>query len=352
MTVQIVVGGQYGSEGKGAFVNYLALGDGNEPYVVVVRTGGPNAGHSIKYPDPRSGTVYKMQQVPCGWGNLNAKLVLGPGSVIDEIILTDEMIWVERNTGKGMTGRLFIDPNAVVINRELDRGAEQNLVSDIGSTGEGVGSATARKVMRRAQIARDIPWLQRYLTDVPKYLSRHLLDGTPIIVESTQGFGLSLTRSGNYPKVTSRDLTPAQIMNDAGLPHDCHPEVIAVFRTHPIRVAGSSGPMRYETDWETLKKETDGYINAERTTVTNKIRRVSRWDPSLAADACSALHPDSVYLSFYDYLRPDLADREQLREADGDLSDAMALGQDLSAPIRWIGTGFGTIVPVNLNSLL
>ena len=65
-----VVGAQYGSEGKGVIVNYLA-----NRYHVHVRTGGPNAGHSFIH----KGRIWKMQVIPCGWTNPEAILVLGRG---------------------------------------------------------------------------------------------------------------------------------------------------------------------------------------------------------------------------------------------------------------------------------
>ena len=337
--VRIIVGGQFGSEGKGAVVQYLVDQTNNAP-MVVIRTGGPNAGHSMKH----EGKVYKMRQLPCGWHNPNAHLMLGPGSIIDEDVLSDEIKMVESVTRSSLVGRLHIDANATIIGSQ-DKDLELDLKKRIGSTGKGIGAATAAKVMRQAAIVEGGggEWLAKYTCHAPKLLDDFYERGYPIIVESSQGFGLSLNRSGYYPFATSRDLTPCQIMNDAGIPHNWPNEVISVFRTYPIRVAGNSGGMGApEISWDVLKERTQGYVQEERTTVTNLVRRVSEWSTILAQESCFAVQPDWCVLTFYDYMYPELANRVRLFESE--MVGLMKFQQDLSAPVRWVGTGFGSIV--------
>lgn len=349
--VTVIIGGQYGSEGKGAFIHWLTSLDRHIGPLACVRTGGPNAGHSIIH----KGRVHKMQQIPVAWPNSFATLLIGPGGVIDLDILRREILEVEEVMGRGyLTGRLYIDPEAVIV-QSRDHEAERELVQGIGSTGEGVGSATAQRVMRTAQLAEDVEALNTYRPNpypsVAEMLHNIHEGGTPIYVESTQGFGLSLTRSGNYPTVTSRDLTPGAILNEAGIPHNWPTRVIAVFRTYPIRVAGPSGVMLGgEISWEELARRTDGYIKPEQTTVTKKTRRVAEWSAEEVQKACLHLQPDAAYLSFFDYVRPDLAGAVGLDAASMEKllrsPTFTRFDNDILAPIKWLGTGFGTILPI------
>lgn len=336
MGVRIVMDGQFGSCGKGAMVAWLAAREQN--MFLVVRTGGPNAGHSMLY----DGATFKMRHVPCAWHNPLAVMALGPGAVVDvEHLLHEEIPMVERALGDKLRGRFFVDPMTVVIEPD-HRYAETALVMRVGSTGEGVGAATAERVMRRAKLADNVSELSPYITDVSELVQE--FEHGPIIIEGTQGYGLSLTRSGFYPFCTSRDITPAQLLNDAAVPSQFPHEVMLVMRTYPIRVAGNSGPLLGELTWEQLSERTGGYVQPERTTVTNKIRRVGEWDIEWAKRAVQACRPVGIALTFYDYLRPDLAGGTTLDSSAYQELDQ--LGVDLGCPVRWVSLGFGNILEV------
>ena len=85
MTVTVVVGGQYGDEGKGKIISYLALND--NPDVVARGGGGPNAGHSVEF----EGKKYKIRLTPSGLVNKNSRLVIGAGVFIDPQVFLDEV---------------------------------------------------------------------------------------------------------------------------------------------------------------------------------------------------------------------------------------------------------------------
>ncbi|KKN29167.1 hypothetical protein LCGC14_0846730 [marine sediment metagenome] len=339
MSTLIVIGGQYGSEGKGAFVAHLTdpRFQGNKNPFLVVRTGGPNAGHSMKYNDE----VFKMRHIPCAWHNPNAVLALGPGAVIDPEYLLEEEIPQVEAAGISIRDRFFIDPMCAIITDE-DRQEGKKRIATIGGTGKGVGGATARRVLREGPIARDWPSLQPFLRDVSE-LSNTFSSAT-ILIESTQGFGLSLTRSGFYPYTTNRDITPGAVMNESGVSFCGEEDVVLVLRTFPIRVAGPSGPMVDEISWEELERQSDGYIKPERTTVTNKIRRVGLWDPDLARQAVIACSPAAIALTFFDYWRPDLAYQTKL-DADAYRRIEMVEKQ-LGVSVVWVSTGFQCITRV------
>jgi len=344
--VRIIIGGQYGSEGKGAAVAYLTDAQRCQA-PVVVRTGGPQAGHSLRY----NGQTFAMRQVPVAWGNEKADLCIGPGALIDIEVLRNEIDFVEKALygGSGsprknrLVGRLWIDPNAAIVSEEHKRRESAlGLSQSIGSTKEGVGACQADRVIRQAELAKDWAELRPYLADVPDLLWAEHKRGRPIFVESTQGFFLSLTRSGYYPNCTSRDITPAAVLNDAGIPTTWPHEIIMVLRTYPIRIAGPSGRMPKEITWEELAERTGGYVKPELTTVTKKTRRVSEWDYALARTAIRHCTPTAIWLSFADYWWPHLAGADRL---DDEAEARVAfLEQDLGVPIKWVSLGFQQVV--------
>lgn len=377
-SVTVVIGGQYGSEGKGAVIAHMtsyAQRHEHENRLLVIRTGGPQAGHSIKVvydnhrgvmdgrykdlPHDTADFVFKMRQVPCAWANPHAILAIGPGALIDVELLLDEIEQIEEFAknqphlrGVGPTGqhfatcvkrRLFIDPAACIVTPE-HQAIERALLTGIGSTCEGVGAATAELTMRQAKMAKDVPELADYLMDTADLVqSAYLSNPRHIVVESTQGFLLSLRRSGNYPKVTSRDITPAQVLNDAGIPSNWPHRVLSVMRTYPIRVAGPSGNFGgAEITWADLEERTGGYVSApERTTVTKKIRRVAEWDDTEALFSVKNVNPDGIALTFGDYWWPHLADKTAL---DPEATEKVfRVEQLLHRPVRMVGLGFQSI---------
>jgi adenylosuccinate synthase len=156
--VDVIVGGMYGSEGKGHIAAYLA----NE-YDILVRVGGPNAGHTVS----SSSGVYTYHQLPSGARDAKAKLLLGPGMTIFVPALLTEI------ADCGVTPeRLFIDPQAMIIEDE-DFSKEEELKRNIASTGRGSGAAAARRILLRKpgaiRLARDVPELKPYVGETAPY---------------------------------------------------------------------------------------------------------------------------------------------------------------------------------------
>ncbi len=202
--VDVLVGGQYGSEGKGHIASYLA-----REYDLLVRVGGPNAGHKV-YENPEP---YTHHLLPSGTRFSNAQLLIGPGAVLDVSGLLKEI------ADCGVSAdRLSIDPQAMII-EQADRELEsKTIVKSIGSTGRGVGAATARKVMRDScvRLAREINELKPYLREAREVLDDAYRAGKRVFLEGTQGTGLSL-HHGHYPYVTSRETCVAGCLAEAGI---------------------------------------------------------------------------------------------------------------------------------------
>ena len=291
--VDVCVGLQYGSEGKGKIVNFLA-----DKYAAGVRVGAPNAGHTIYH----LGKKYVMRHVPCTWTNKNCALYIGAGALINPEVLEQELMQFEQGE---ISSRLKIDINAGVITRkdiEEEEGGEMN--SKNGSTCEGVGAAASRKVRRNgdALLAGQIPELESMVTCVADELNMLLDNGRDILIEGTQGFGLCINH-GDYPFVTSRDIIASSLLSDAGLSPRFIGEIVGVMRTYPIRVAGNSGDIGNEVSWEYITQASGSPVPLnEKTTVTKRTRRVGLIDWELLEQAVLLNRPTYIAITFIDYI--------------------------------------------------
>ena len=309
--LQVIVGGLYGSEGKGALAGFLARVD--QP-VVAVRVAGPNAGHSVV--NPQTGVKHALRQIPvAAVTNPGATLIIAPGSEVDITVLTDEIHRLEQD-GIKVRERLIIDPSVTMLERRhIEAETSAELTAQIGSTGKGIGAARADRIMRRAGTARAARTMfsqwGRVEQTGPILREAQATKDTLIQVEGTQGYGLGL-HTHYYPQVTSSDCTAVDFLAMAGIsPWYCGGDwmqslqVWVVFRPYPIRVAGNSGPMYAETSWDRLG------LPPEYTTVTKKMRRVGQWDPNLANRAIAANGgpggPVRLALTMADQLDPGIA---------------------------------------------
>ena len=300
MSLWVVVGGQYGSEGKGKVSAFITK---QENIDICVRCGGPNSGHSFVDED---GKNVVLRQLPTGFVNPHTRLLIPAGALIDPLILKQEI-----ESLRLPPGRVGIDRKSFIIedqDRETERALE--LRERLSSTLCGVGAAQARRVLRdkNARLAKDVSsehsWLYEYLTDVSDEVNTALHRGKKVLIEGTQGFGLSLYHSDHYPKTTSRDTTASGFLSEVGVSPRLVTEIVVVFRTFPIRVAGAqAGPLEDEITWEQIRAES-GYPHPieERTSVTNKVRRVARFDWELARRAVEINRPTRLALNGLDYL--------------------------------------------------
>lgn len=291
-----MIGGQYGSEGKGKVAHHLAR---MHSAAAAIRVGGPNSGHSAV---DSNGRLAILRALPTAALLPDVECLLGPGSYVDVEQLLGEIAAVHLPPE-----RLTIDFNAFVVTED-DRRAERDamLPERIGSTGSGTGAAVQRRIARSGAptFARDDERLAPYIGDAG-LRARELCDaGARIIVEGTQGFGLSVIHARHWPKATSRDVTAAAAVAEAGLSPLDVDEVVLVLRAFPIRVAGPSGPMdAEELTWEQVAREAGlppGLV--ERTSVTSKVRRVSRFDERIVHRALVANRPSVVVMNHLDYV--------------------------------------------------
>ncbi len=344
----LVYGGQWGSCGKGQLC--AAIGR-DERVDYVVRVGGPNAGHTVTAID---GRTVKAQQIPVlAFTRGGVIPVIGCSGLILPEVLDRELdilfdIWGDA------APQVYVDELAGVITEE-HQAQETGLKESIGSTGEGVGAATAERVMRRAPVIGDLwdelcdqyrHWPESMVPiNTVQMLNKATNTDAHILIEGTQGYLLGLNTGGYYPYATSRDCGPEAIMGQIGLSFRAFDEVevVCVMRTYPIRVGGNSGPLPNEITWEDLETRTEGYVDTpERTTVTKKIRRIADFDLPSALKTIRETRPTSIALTFLDYVHPPDAMKEwSCRLSTTAQTFIASVERDLGVPIEWISTGPG-----------
>lgn len=344
--VTVVVGGQYGSEGKGAVVGFLARNVNSD--TTVIRVAGPNAGHTAY---DEKGVEWKLRAVPvAAVTSMHCKLHIAAGSEVDPSVLADEVTRLDQ-AGFGVSSRLTVHPAAtILLPNHIATESMVGLVDRIGSTGKGIGAARAARIMREAPTAGELFKHRPSILSEPGPFELDLWENT--IIEGTQGYGLGLHTS-HYPQVTSSDCRAIDFLGMAGISPWADEitsfDVIVVARTFPIRVAGNSGPLLNETTWAELG------LPEERTTVTNKVRRVGEWDPELLDEALRANGgggwcPDvGLAVTMVDQRFPamrDIRDPEQI--TDDALEWLREVQDEFETDIRYIGTGPNSMMEVGI----
>jgi adenylosuccinate synthase len=227
--------------------------------------------------------------------NENAKLAVGAGVLVD---VKQFLLEVEQTK---TSGRVFLDGRCAVIEEEHKRLDTSGNSKKLGTTGSGCGPANAARINRTAKQAKDFPELSEYLADVPFMVNESLQKGKDVLVEATQGFGLSLYY-GNYPYVTSKDTSASTACADIGLGPTRVDDVYIVFKVYMSRV-GEDPCIHYLTDdeimkdsvWKSvLKRAEDASASGEtanqkiaayfgeKGTVTGRLRKIAAFDYRLA----------------------------------------------------------------------
>jgi adenylosuccinate synthase len=315
----IIVGGQYGDEGKGKILSYLALADNPE---IIARGGvGPNAGHEVNY----KGKRYPMRMLPCGFVNEKARLMIGAGVMVNPEVFLKEVDMI--NASK----RCFIDFRAGLITKEhIERDTASENSKMIGTTKTGCGPAVSDRVNRIGKSVSEAPELKPYLVDVVKEVN----SAKDVMVEGSQGFMLSVIY-GTYPYCTSKDVSASSIAADVGLGPTQIDEVVMVIKSYTTRVGG--GPLKEEVKTEEAKSRN----MQEYGTVTGRPRRTS---PNLHFDdlrfAATVNGATQIAMTKIDVRFPGNA---KLRRYADLTNEARAFVEDtekrIGVPVSLIGTG-------------
>lgn len=292
--VSVLLDAQYGSTGKGLIAAFIAK---YSPSDIAVTNASPNAGHTAIL----DGKKYITFHLPMsGVLNPGTRMYINAGAIVNPGLLLKEIL--DNGVNPDFVS---VHPNAAVVTEEdieyesrMESGAHK-----IASTMKGVGRALARKVMREAKVAKDVPALSRFISmiDLNEAMNGPLKKS--VMIEVPQGFSLSLN-SQFYPHCTSRNINVSQALADAFIHPSFLGSTMLSVRTFPIRVGnvpdGYSGdcyPDQVETTWETLG------VEPEITTVTKRVRRVFTFSDLQYAEAVSVNRPTHVFLNFCNYLR-------------------------------------------------
>lgn len=304
---------QYGSTGKGLIAGYLAERDQPD---TLVTAWAANAGHT--YIDS-TGNKYIHTMLANGIVSKGLqRILIGPGSLINPISLAAEIN--AAGIDRSLVG-IMIHPHAAIITQDHRDAEEAGSNTKIGSTKKGVGEAAIQRIRRdpdspNTALSNNAPHpllaaygLGMLVGTVEKY--NNAMDCAKVmLVEGAQGFGLSMYH-GFYPYTTSRDVTPAQIAADCGIPWRIARsslDIVGTLRTYPIRVAnrfdaegnmiGTSGPCysdQREISWEELG------VKPEFTTVTKLRRRVFTFSSQQFNEALRMCDVDELFVNFINY---------------------------------------------------
>ena len=337
MPVSVIFGGQFGSEGKGKTAHFFAQ------YLnakAVIRVGGPNSGHTVI---DSNGQPLILKHLPTASILKGVYSVITSGNYLNvEILLNEiEKTCVDKD-------HLYIDPFAVIISKEdIEKEATSGLKESIGSTGSGIGAAVSRRVNRdeNLRFAKDEPLLKNYIKNTNSFLRYLMQENARVLIEGTQGFGLSLLHSGLYPFTTSRDTSAAGFVSESGLSPLDVDDVIMVIRSFPIRVGGNSGPLPSEIDWSKIT-EISGSVDPliELTSVTKKVRRVAEFNSVVVKKAIEVNCPTRIVLNHVDYYDINAKDGILTKKACNGINKVESL---INRPINFIGMDRSTLYEKN-----
>lgn len=333
MSVTILVGSQWGDEGKGKIVDILS-----ENYEIVARyQGGANAGHTVEIGDKK----YILHLIPSGILRKDVVCVIGNGVVVDPVALLEEIDLLEKNN-ISVKGRLLISHNAHLImpyHKLLDSISESGEVK-IGTTGRGIGpcyidkyarkgikivdlldragleqkikqninekNAILKKVYEREELnAADIvkeyvefdKTIDQYITDAPQYLNNAIAEGKSVLLEGAQGALLDVDH-GTYPFVTSSSPTSGGACTGTGIAPNRITNVVGIVKAYVTRVGFGPFPTELlDEDGETLRK-----VGAEYGATTGRPRRCGWFDAALLKYSSMINGLDEVAITKLDVL--------------------------------------------------
>ncbi len=308
----VVMGAQWGDEGKGKIVDYLA----QDAKYVVRFAGGANAGHTIVV----DGKKYALHQVPSGILYPNKSVFLGSGMVIDPEALFKELQMLKDN-GIDWEGRVFISDRAHLTlpgYRDMEKACDASRKRPSGKTGRGIGTTYSMKSERDGIRVGDLDWDEKWndLDDNDKkFLEQykeqlismrvniaakmHEFKNENILFEGAQGAMLDID-SGTYPYVSSGASGSYGASSGAGIGPKAIDKIYGVFKAYETRVG--NGPMPSEFDAETEGELCDYVRNTgnEFGVTTGRPRRCGYLDLVALRYACFVNSIDNLVLTHLD----------------------------------------------------
>lgn len=308
----VIIGAQWGDEGKGKIVDYLA----KQADIIIRYSGGANAGHTIVNGD----TTYKLHLVPSGIVYPDKEVILGTGMVIDPEALFAEL---EELSAQGIdwSGRLFISDRAHLVlpaYKTEDKKEESSRKNPIGTTGRGIGATYAHKSKRDGIRLVDLYDQSRYnildtdqkdflepfrrrmenmmINLVPFVAGRRDMD---ILYEGAQGALLDID-IGTYPYVSSGTSAAAGASSGGGVGPCGIDRVIGVFKAYSTRVGNGPFPTEFKEDRDGNLEHIIRETGREYGVTTGRPRRCGYLDLIALRYACLANSIDTLALTHLD----------------------------------------------------
>ena len=259
--VIVVVGGQWGDEGKGAIVDLLA----ENADIVARYAGGNNAGHTVVVGKEK----FKFHLLPSGIIHKKALNVLGNGMVIDPSVLASEIESLEQRGFSISARNLAISDRAHVITQQhIDKDREEG--GKIGTTSRGIGPCYTDKIARKGVrmgdfILGDHPMgrkLKGFVADTSSIIHEALAKKKNFLIEGAQGTMLDVDH-GTYPFVTSSNPTAGGACTGLGIGPTSISSVMGVFKAYTTRVGGGPFPTEQGTQGEIDREERSDEVTGE-----------------------------------------------------------------------------------------
>ena len=308
----VIIGAQWGDEGKGKIVDYLA----EDAKYVVRYSGGPNAGHTIVV----DGKQFALHQVPSGILYKDKTVFLGSGMVIDAEALFNELQMLKDN-GIDWEDRVFISDRAQLIlpkYRTMDKERDAQRKRPIGTTGRGMGIAYAEKAHRDGVRLADLDWADKMaefdgedLEYINKYKDQllsmrvdlvakmHEFRKDNILFEGAQGAMLDID-SGTYPFVSSGTSCAAGACTGSGIgPHQID-KILGVFKAYQTRVGNGPMPTEFNNESEGELCQYVRDTGREYGVTTGRARRCGYLDLVALRYACRFNSMDGLVLTHLD----------------------------------------------------
>ena len=319
--IHFLVDLQFGSTSKGRFAADII----REKGIKYIGTNNlPNAGHTVII----NGYKFIGKALPASaiLNRLSPKTIfIGPQAAFDINRLHEEAYQCEFDK----RGQIIIHPRAMVL-QPKHKEIEQSTTKHIASTMQGAGAVQAEKIMRKDvklayNLKGDIEIDNiKVADDDLAYLMMDIMDdGNDIFIEGHQGFSLDINHGHSYPTCTSRQTIYQQMLADFGIPHTYVGDIIGVIRAnHEIRVGniiengqevGNSGGWYKDQKEMTWEEFLPGHNVKERTTVTQRVRRLATFSFYEFGRACKVNKPTEIAIGFIDYMD------ESLRNRGGDI---------------------------------
>ena len=321
MPCTVIAGAFWGDEGKGKIISYIALKDKLD---FCVRTGSVNAAHTVWF----EGKRYALHMVPAAFVYEKCRLLIGAGANVHVAKFLEE---VEATRVKN---RIGVDCQASIIEEKHSiQDKTSTHLKSLGTTGWGIGPAIEERVRRTAKLAKDIPELQPYLTEVSTEVNKAIDADKDVLLEGTQGLMLSLFH-GTYPYVTGRDTSASAICSEAGVGPTKVDNVLVVFKSFVTRVG--TGPLPGELTKEEATKR--GWF--ETAAGTGRDRRFAPFDFELAKKAAMIHGATQAAVTKLDALYPECKGARTFDALPKEAKQFISkIEEQTGVPVVLIGTG-------------